>query len=119
MLRIQHRFDVANTTWTNGTVEQVMHEMLKASKAILHERGSLLSEWVTVLPSLQSALNTAVARKRYSTLLFHVMLGNGSRTLFAVLMEKGELELTKFDLNRLRAHVKGMVNTQEQVRKEW
>lgn len=95
-----------------------MQEILKASKAILNERWSPLSEWITVLPSVQWALNTA-ARRLFGTSSFHVMLGGEPRISFAILMEeKGELELTKLDETKLRAHVKGIVEAREQSQKE-
>lgn len=50
----------------NGTAEQVMHKIPKSSKAILNERGRPVSEWITVLPSVHRALNTA-AWKRFGT----------------------------------------------------
>ena len=42
------RLTVSNSAWTNGTVERTMRETLKASKAILNERGQPLSAWITV-----------------------------------------------------------------------
>ena len=71
VLQIQHRFSVANSAWTNGTAERMMREILKASKAILNERGQPLSAWITVLPLVQWALNTAV-RQRFGTSPFQV-----------------------------------------------
>ena len=61
--QIQHRFNVANSAWANGTMERRMREILKASKAILNEQGQPLSAWITVLPSVQWALNTAVRQQ--------------------------------------------------------
>ena len=43
-LGITHRFSVANSAWTNGTVERIMREILRVAKAILNERRRPLSE---------------------------------------------------------------------------
>ena len=58
-LDVEHRFSVANSAWTNGTVERMMREVIDEGKAMLNEGGRPLSEWVVVLPAVQWALNTA------------------------------------------------------------
>ena len=57
-LGVEHRFSVANSAWTNGTVERMMCEVIHGAKAMLNEEGRPLSEWVVVLPAVQWALNT-------------------------------------------------------------
>lgn len=96
-LRVQHRFGEANSAWTNGTVERRMQEVLKALKATLNECGLPLSEWISVIPSVQWALKMAVWR-RFGTSPFQVMLGREPGTSFAVIMEnRWVLELAKLE----------------------
>ena len=49
---------MANSAWTNGTVERMMREVIHGVKAMLNEGERPLSEWVVVLPVVQWALNT-------------------------------------------------------------
>ena len=58
-LGVDHRFSVANSAWTNGTVERMMREGTHGAKAMLNVGRRPLSEWVVVLPAVQWALNTA------------------------------------------------------------
>ena len=37
-LRVEHRFSVAISAWTNGTVERMMREILRTAMAMLNER---------------------------------------------------------------------------------
>ena len=47
----EHRFSVANSAWTNGTMERMMREVIHGAKAMLNEEGRPLSEWVVVPPA--------------------------------------------------------------------
>ena len=108
-------FGVANSSWTNGTIERVMQEILKTSKAIINERRRPLSEWITVLPSVQWALNTAI-RQRFGVSPFHVMMGREPQASFSVLVEeREELDITSVEEDKLQAHVKGIIEAQEQL----
>ena len=84
-LGIEHRFSVANSAWTNGTVERMMHEVIHGAKAMLNEGGRPLSEWVVVLPAVQWTLNTAW-RKWLQTTPYHVKMGLEPRTAFTALI---------------------------------
>ena len=37
-LRVEHRFAVANSPWSNGTCERIMREVVRALKTLLVER---------------------------------------------------------------------------------
>ena len=52
-LGVEHRFSVANSAWTNGTVDRMMREVIHGAKAMLNEGGRPLSEWVVVFPAVQ------------------------------------------------------------------
>ena len=56
-LKVDHRFAVAYTPWSNGTCERMVREV-RALKSILSEQRKQVAEWVDVLPAAQRALNT-------------------------------------------------------------
>ena len=65
-LRVEHRFTVANVTWSNGTCERMVREVVRALKAILQERRDIY-EWEDVVPAVQWTLNTAYRERCAST----------------------------------------------------
>ena len=85
-LGVEHRFSVANSAWTNGTVEHMMREVIHGARAMLNEGGRPLSEWVVVQLAVKWALNTAW-RKRLQATPYHVMMGREPRTAFTALTE--------------------------------
>ena len=60
-LKVDHRFAVAYTPWSNGTCERMIREVVRALKSILSEQRKQVAEWVGVLPAAQWALNTWVS----------------------------------------------------------
>ena len=58
-LRVEHRFAVANSPWSNGNCERMMREVVRTLKAILREERRDIRESVDVMPKAQQALNTA------------------------------------------------------------
>ena len=76
-LGVEHRFPVANSAWTNGTVERMIREVTHGAKAMPNEGRQPLREWVVVLPAVQWALDTA-SRKRLQATPYHVMMGGGA-----------------------------------------
>ena len=44
VLGVEHRFSVANSAWTNGTVERMIREVVRGAKAMLNEGSGPLSE---------------------------------------------------------------------------
>lgn len=73
-LRVRNRFSAANGAWTTGDVERMVREVVRATKSILNERRKPPSEWVVLLPAVQSPLNT-VHRQRWGMSLFQATLG--------------------------------------------
>ena len=67
-LKVDHRFAVAYTPWSNGAVaytpwsngtcERMVREVVRALKSTLSEQPKQVAEWVDVLPATQWALNT-------------------------------------------------------------
>ena len=96
-----------------------MREVIITAKAMLHERGRPPSEWTTVLPAVQWALNTAV-RQRLGTPPYCVMLGREPRTAFSALVEEDNecMELTVVDEERLREHVRSIVSAHDELQKQ-
>jgi len=113
-LGINHRFSVANSAWTNGTVERMMREILRTAKSILNERRRPLSEWIVVVPAIQWALNTAW-RKRLGASPFQAMMGRHPRTTLDVLVEENAegVSLSPVDPQELRNRVQQVTAAQE------
>ena len=59
-LKVDHRFAVAYTPWSNGTCERMVRRVVRASKPILSEQRKQAAEWVDVLPAAQWALNSSL-----------------------------------------------------------
>ena len=58
-----HHFTLASCPWTNGSVEVVRRELLRAMKALLSEFKMPFKMWPTVVPIVQSiSNNTPLAR---------------------------------------------------------
>ena len=81
-LRVEHRFAVANSSWSNGTCERMMREVVRALKTILQEERRDIREWVDVVPAVQWALNTAYC-ERYASTPYHVMFGRAPSRSFS------------------------------------
>ena len=56
-LGAQHHFVTAYSPWANGTVEVVNRQLLRVLRAVLVERRMRSTQWSTVLPLAQIALN--------------------------------------------------------------
>ena len=51
VLKVDHRFAVAYTPWSNGTCERMVREVVRALKFIFPEQRNQVAEWVDVLPA--------------------------------------------------------------------
>ena len=58
-----HRFTLAYCPWSNGTVEVVCRELVRATRAILSELQLPYSSWTQVLPIVQSILNNSIVSR--------------------------------------------------------
>lgn len=85
--------------------------------AIFNERVRTLSEWITALPSMRRAFNTAV-RYPCGISLNDVKLGRRAGTSFTALVEKEELELAELDVEKLREDGQGIIDDQGQLHRE-
>ena len=118
-LKVDHRFAVAYTPWSNGTCERMVREVVRALKSILSEQRKQVAEWVDVLPAAQWALNTSF-RERYRNTPYCVMFGRAPRTTFSALttVTGGEWNVDVMDADSLRAKVRQVVDEQERFCKD-
>ena len=47
---VDRRFPVANSPWSNGTCERMMHEVVRTLKAVIHEERRTPQDWVELEP---------------------------------------------------------------------
>ena len=83
-LRVEHRFAVADSPWSNGPCERMMCEVVLALKAILQQGRRNIREWVDAVPAVRWALNTAY-RERYVSTPYHILIGRAPLTSFSTL----------------------------------
>ena len=88
-LGTSHHFAVANSAWTNGTVERMMRAIIRTLKALLNEGRRSLDEWVNIVPVAPWVLNAAY-RERLKACPYKVMFGCEPETSFSILLEFGE-----------------------------
>lgn len=85
LLGVDHRFAVANSPWSNGTVENVMKEVLRVLKALLVEYRSAVTDWEHFVPMVQWALNSSY-RARLGGSPYKAWFGREPTTLLASLV---------------------------------
>ena len=102
-LKVDHRFAVAYTPWSNGTCERMVRAVVRALKSILSEQQKQVAEWVDVFPAAQWALNTSF-RARYRNTPYCVMFGRAPRTTLPALttVTGGEWNVDVMDADSLR-----------------
>ena len=117
-LRVEHRFAVANSPWSNGTCERMMSEVVRALQVILQEERNGIREWMDVVPAVQWALNTAY-RERYASTPYHVLLGRVPLTSSSTLASStGEdCKVDALDKEALRRKVANVVEAKQRLHK--
>ena len=70
-LRSAHHFGVANSSWTSGTIKRMNREVVRTFLAIRSERCRPVSEWLSVVGTVQWALSSAF-RERLETMPFQI-----------------------------------------------
>ena len=108
-LKVDHRFAVAYTPWSNGTCERMVREFFRALESVFSEQRKQVAEWVDVLPAAQWALNI-LFRERYRNTSYCVMFGRAPRTSFSALttVTGGEWNVDVMDADLVRANVAHM-----------
>ena len=102
-LKVDHRFAVAYTPWSNGSCERMVGEVVRALKSNLSQQRKQVAEWVDVLPAAQWALNASF-RERYRNTPYCVTFGRAPRTSFSALttVTGGEWNVDVMDADSLR-----------------
>ncbi|CAM9136518.1 unnamed protein product, partial [Laminaria digitata] len=85
LVGVDRRFAVANSPWTNGTVENVIKEVVRLLKALLVEYRSAVTRWEHFRPMVQWALNSSY-RVRLGGSPYKVWFGREPTTLLASLI---------------------------------
>ncbi|CAM9594870.1 unnamed protein product [Sphacelaria rigidula] len=113
-LRVDNQFAVAYSPWSNGTCERMVKEVVRALQSILLEQRRAVSEWMDVLPAVQSAPNTAY-RRRYDSTPYYVMFGHAPRTSSSVLASSsaGEWKCDVLDDVQNKSALQGVLDSQE------
>jgi hypothetical protein len=70
-----HHFTLAYCPWSNGTVERVCRELLRATRALLSEFKLPPEAWPSVLPMVQAGLNNAASVRMQGKCPKEVFLG--------------------------------------------
>ena len=61
-LKVPHHFTLTYTPWSNGAVQRLGKEPLRAFRSIVSELQMKFEEWPDLLPVVQSALKTRLHR---------------------------------------------------------
>jgi RNase H-like domain found in reverse transcriptase/Integrase zinc binding domain/Integrase core domain len=64
ILRTRHHFTTAYTPWSNGTVERLCREVLRAVRALLAELRLSFTEWPKVVMLFQAVVNHTPSKHR-------------------------------------------------------
>ena len=62
-LKIDHHFTTAYCPWSNGSIERVCREVLRACRAVLHEFCLSPKDWPAVTECIQSVINQAPLKR--------------------------------------------------------
>ncbi|CAN0593496.1 unnamed protein product, partial [Laminaria digitata] len=84
-LGVNPQFSVANSPWTNGTVESMMKEVQRILKALLVEYRCAINEWEKNLPMVQWALNSS-HRQRLGCSPYKGFFGREPTSMLAYLL---------------------------------
>lgn len=89
MLRVEHHFTPAYSPHTNGTVETVCKQVLRAIRALLPDFKLQEDEWPLFMPLIQSLLNNSPSRRLANhTPLYAFTKQQSSNPLAVVLAEQ-------------------------------
>ena len=88
---MNHRFSVANTAWTNGTVERMMLEIVKTIRVVASAAMIPPKDWVGIVSVVQGALNAGY-RGRLNASSFNLTFGRNLFSVFSALVVPGKDE---------------------------
>lgn len=81
-VKASHHFTLAYCPWSNGTVEVVCRELLRACRAILSEFQLPHTAWPSIMPVVQSALNNTTLDRLGNRCPLTVFTGHAQDTPF-------------------------------------
>ena len=121
-LKIQHHFTLAYCPWSNGTVEVVCREVLRACRALLSEMQLPLKSWPDVVPMVQSALNNSMLPRLGNRCPQTVFMGlpHSSPISTVLRRDNGVLQIRSLDEIRVRQRMKipAIQHSLDQMHKE-
>ena len=117
-LGADHRFSVANTAWTNGTVERMMLKIVKTLRAVASAARIPLKEWERIVPVVQAALDSGY-RERLKASPFNLMFGRNPFSVFSALVtpRKDEWKVDSLDPDSVQV-VRDLMDAQGIKREE-
>jgi len=103
-LKTPHHFTLPYTPWSNGAVERLGKEVLKVFRALVSELRMDLTEWTSLVPIVQSALNNSPSPQRGGVAPVTAFTGMKAQTPIATFMRASTgLPVTLTDAQRDRA----------------
>ncbi len=84
----EHHFTLAYCPWSNGTVEVVNRELLRATRAILSEYQLHNSSWPSIMPVVQAALNNSLSERLGNRCPLTVFTGHPQDTPLTAITQK-------------------------------
>ena len=114
-----HHFPVANTAWTNGTVEKMILKIVKTFRAVASAARISLKDWARIVPMVQAAFNAGY-RERLKASPFNLMFGRKPYSIFSALVApgNGEWQVDIFDPDSVQVIVSDLMDAQERRREE-
>ena len=114
-LGVDRKFSDVNSPWSNGTCEQMMHEVVRTQKTMIQEERRNTQDWVELVPAALWALNTAF-RERYG-FTPHVMFGRAPRITWSTLASstRQDWQVDVRDDKALRKKVQSVVEVQSHL----
>lgn len=101
--RASHRFTLAYTPWSNGTVEVVNREVLRVLRALCSELRIPFKEWPNVLPIVQGVLNSSALPRLGGRAPLTVMTGLPADTPLASITTSRSERPKSVDLSKLKS----------------
>ena len=121
-LRVSHHFTLAYCPWSNGTVEVVCREVLRACRALLSELQLPQKSWPDVVPMIQSALNNSILARLGNRCPLTVFTGLKQSSPISTIIRRqvGAVKVHSLDevRTRQRLKVQSIQNALEEMHKD-
>jgi hypothetical protein len=98
-----HHFTLAYCPWSNGTVERVCRELLRAARALLSEFKLPPEAWPSVLPMVQAGINNAASVRMQGKCPKEVFLGLPPDSPLVSIKAEREGKVEILSLSEIRA----------------